>query len=370
MDILISINQLFLLQIPLESTNSLTASFSLCTVAALFLFCCVGIQSFYFFRQKKKYEMLLLDKDSTIEENKRTFLLQKEEIKDLKEELIALQSESVELKEEIIGLKASQVNDVLRNKKDEENNLHQLLKKAQTDLEKFVYIASHDLKEPLRMVNGFIELLKRRYIKDLDENANNYIEYALDGVKRMDLLLNSLLQYSRIGRYYKDVDVIDLNDIGKKACTNLKKKISENEAHIIWKNSLPFVKQSKTEMSQLFTNLIDNAVKFRNGHAPQIEITCKENEKYHTVSIKDNGIGIDKQKDGSRIFDMFQRLHARTEYEGMGTGLALCKKIIECNGGDIWFESEIGKGTTFYFTLPKNVKIPTQKNEIAMAENK
>ena len=361
--------QLILLQIPNETANNLFTSFSVCAFVSLFLLCCLAIQSFYFFKQKNKFDALLMDKDNTIEENKRTFLFQNEEIKDLKVELIRLKSEAVELKEEIIELKASQVNTVLENKTNNENNLQELLKKAQTDLEKFVYIASHDLKEPLRMVNGFIELLKRRYMKDLDNNAHNYIEYALDGVKRMDLLLNSLLQYSRIGRYYQDVDIIDLNDIGKKACTKLKEQINKNEAKIVWKNSLPHVKQSKTEMSQLFTNLIDNAVKFRNGHAPQIEITCKENEKFHTVSIKDNGIGIDKQKDGKRIFDMFQRLHARTEYDGMGTGLALCKKIIECNGGDIWFESEVGKGSTFYFTLPKNVQITAQNKKLVLAEN-
>jgi len=359
-----------LLQISLEKTSFLGSSVSLCTFAALFLLCCLAAQSIFFFKQKKKYENLFTEKEKLIIKKNNVLLSQKEEISHLKEGLLAAESKAVELKEEIIGLKANEVKIALKNKKSGEKDLQQLLKKAQTDLEKFVYIASHDLKEPLRMVNGFIELLKRRYIKDLDNNANSYIEYALDGVKRMDLLLNSLLQYSRIGRYYQDVDVLDLNDISKKACTQLKEQINKNEAQIIWKNDLPSVKQSKTEMSQLFTNLIDNALKFRNGQAPQIEITCKENEKFHTVSIKDNGIGIDKNKDGSRIFDMFQRLHARTEYDGMGTGLALCKKIIECNGGDIWFESELGKGSTFYFTLPKNVKITAQNKQLILSESK
>ncbi|MGB1204832.1 MAG: sensor histidine kinase [Chitinophagales bacterium] len=364
MNSIIHITTLFLLQIPLEQIANL------CTFASIFLVVCLLLQSVYFFKQKKKQNDLIKHKDSIIDEHQHTFLAQKKEIKALQEKLVSLQYEATEQKQVIIELKANEAKKVLEDKKNNENELLELLKTARTDLEKFVYIASHDLKEPLRMVTSFVELLKRRCMKDLDANAQNYIQYALDGVKRMDLLLNSLLQYSRIGRYYHDVDLVDLNDIGKKACTILDAEINENEAQIIWKNSLPCVRQSKTEMSQLFTNLIDNAVKFRNGHAPKIIITCKENERHHLLSIKDNGIGIDKQKDGSRIFDMFQQLHARTEYEGIGTGLAVCKKIIESNGGDIWFESEIGKGTTFYFTLPKNIKLTTKTKKNVLAKSK
>ena len=231
------------------------------------------------------------------------------------------------------------------------------LERSNKDLEEFAFIASHDLQEPLRMVASFTKLLAKRYKDKLDEDANDFIKYAVDGAIRMQNLIEGLLSYSRITTRGKLFNRIDVNSIMDKVILNLKNSIEETET-IITYDVLPTILGDESQIEQLFQNLIQNSIKFRrNGIPPQIHISSKKQKKEWIFSVNDNGIGIDSQY-FDRIFVIFQRLHLRNEYSGSGLGLALCKKIILRHGGKIWVESKIGEGSTFYFT------IPIEKNEI------
>jgi signal transduction histidine kinase len=223
------------------------------------------------------------------------------------------------------------------------------LKRSNEELEQFAYVASHDLQEPLRMIASYMQLLKQRYGHKLDSDATEFMAFALDGAERMQRLIVDLLTYSRVGSKAKPLVPTDMNDILERAMRNLTVAIEETGAKV---NSprLPVVPGDSVQLTQLFQNLIGNAIKFRSERPPEIHIAAQQEPGSWHFTVSDNGIGIPK-KDFDRIFIIFQRLHTREKYPGTGIGLAICKKIVERHGGRIWVESEEGKGTTFHFVL-------------------
>ncbi len=232
------------------------------------------------------------------------------------------------------------------------NKLNEELLRSNKDLQQFAYVASHDLQEPLRMVSSFTQLLAKRYQGKLDQDANDYIKFAVEGSKRMYDMLNGLLAYSRVETKGKDFGNVKVNDVLEKVIQNLKLKIEEKNAKIEIKE-LPVITADETQLIQLFQNLIGNGIKFNTG-TPSIYISSKIDDDNYIFSVRDNGMGIENQY-FSRIFQIFQRLHLREEYEGIGIGLAVCKRIVERHGGKIWVESDPGKGSMFIFTIPKNL---------------
>lgn len=224
------------------------------------------------------------------------------------------------------------------------------LKRSNKDLEQFAYTASHDLQEPIRMIKSYAQLLELKHKKTLDTNAREYLYFITEGASRMQQLVNDLLTYSRVTTTKQEMELIDPNVIVQSVLEDLKFRIQEESA-VINTEHLPRVKGDKTQIRQLFQNLIQNSIKFRREEPPVINIKCTRKRNEWLFSVSDNGIGIDPQF-FERIFIIFQRLHEREKYAGTGVGLAICKKIIEKHGGRIFVESEINKGTTFYFTLP------------------
>jgi signal transduction histidine kinase len=224
------------------------------------------------------------------------------------------------------------------------------LARSNRDLEQFAYVASHDLQEPLRMVAAYTQLLAERYRGKLDKDADKYIGYAVEGALRMQTLVFDLLAYSRVGHNGVDCKPSDCNNVVQEALLNSKSLIEESGAVVTY-DRLPMVAAERTQLLQLFQNLIGNAVKFRGKEAPVIRVSAEPQGTQWLFTVADNGIGIaPEHKDV--IFVIFQRLHGRGEYPGNGVGLAICKKIVEHFGGRIWFESEPDHGCTFYFTLP------------------
>jgi PAS domain S-box-containing protein len=237
-----------------------------------------------------------------------------------------------------------------RQREEELKKLSEELARSNTDLRGFAYVASHDLKKPLQSIEGFAKLLARRYKGKLDAKADEFIEYIGSGVKMMQELIKDLLEYSQVGAKGKKLKSIDCSFVVGKAIGNLQAAIEERNALVTY-DELPTIMANTSQIISLFQNLIDNAIKFRSEEAPRIHISTERKGDEWVFSIRDNGIGIDP-KDSERIFGMFQRLHGSTDYPGTGIGLAICKRIIEWHGGRIWVESKIGKGSTFYFTMP------------------
>jgi PAS domain S-box-containing protein len=224
------------------------------------------------------------------------------------------------------------------------------LVRSNKDLEQFAYVASHDLQEPLRAVAGFIELLRRSLEKHLNEKTNEYMNYSIDGAKRMQSLINGLLEYSRVGTQGKIPKETDSRAALDAAIKRLEASIEETGAEITAED-LPTVYFDNVQMSQLFQNLIGNAIKFRSDQVPRIHINAVRKGGEWQFAVTDNGIGIDAQYT-DKIFMIFQRLHSREQYPGTGIGLSICKKIVERHNGKIWVESTPGRGSTFYFTVP------------------
>jgi light-regulated signal transduction histidine kinase (bacteriophytochrome) len=217
-------------------------------------------------------------------------------------------------------------------------------------LEQFAQVTSHDLQEPLRMVASYTQLLASRYGGKLDADADEFIGYAIDGVRRMQRLIRDVLDYSRVGTQGVQLKPTDCGAVLVRAISGLEPTIAETRSQVTF-DPLPVATADETQLLQLFQNLIGNAIKFRSDQPPHVHVSAKTEDNTCTISVRDNGIGIDPQ-DAERVFVIFQRLHGPMDYPGSGIGLAICKKIVERHGGRIWVESQAGAGSTFHFTLP------------------
>jgi signal transduction histidine kinase len=224
------------------------------------------------------------------------------------------------------------------------------LRRSNEDLEQFAYVASHDLQEPLRMITSYVTLLRQREESKLDQNSLQFIAFALDGAKRMQQFIQDLLAYSRVGKRAEEFQPADLREACAAALANLQAAIEKAGAEVTF-DTLPTVKGDLSLLTQLFQNLVGNALKFRGEAPPKIHIGCQRKGAVWELAVSDNGIGIAPQ-DFERIFVVFQRLHAQEKFPGTGIGLSVCKKIVERHGGRIWVESKPGKGATFLFTIP------------------
>jgi PAS domain S-box-containing protein len=236
---------------------------------------------------------------------------------------------------------------------DELKQAVEALELSNRDLEQFAYVASHDLQEPLRMVSSFTQLLAKRYRSKLDKDADEFIDYIVAGAKRMQALINDLLTYSRVDTRGESFGLVDSEAAFNQAMANLRLTIEEGEV-VITHDPLPPLIADNSQIVQLFQNLLGNAIKFCSKEPPRIHVSAEQENNEWVFSFRDNGIGIAPEY-FDRIFVIFQRLHNREEYTGTGTGLAICKRIVERHGGRIWVESEPSKGSTFYFTIPSAV---------------
>jgi len=243
------------------------------------------------------------------------------------------------------------ISDITERKRAEEALARKMeeLARSNADLEQFAYVASHDLKEPLRAVSGGVQLLQRRYEGQLDERAGEFIALAIDGTSRMERMIEGLLAFSRVGTRGGKFEPVDGAKVLTAALQNLQAAIQESGA-VVTQDPLPTVNADAVQLLSLFQNLIGNALKFRRTEPPRIHVGAQWSDGNWRFSVRDNGIGIESQY-FERVFGVFQRLHTRREYPGTGIGLAICKKIVERHGGRIWVESMPGEGSTFYFTL-------------------
>jgi len=251
----------------------------------------------------------------------------------------------------VIGVFAA-ARDVAERKRAEEARERRTeeLARSNAELERFAYVASHDLQEPLRMVSSYVQLLARRYEGKLDSDADEFIHFAVDGAGRMQRLITDLLAFSRVGRTGKEFEPTSLDAALDRALLNLQMAIDESGTAVT-RDPMPVILGDPTQMVQVFQNLVGNAVKFRGTEPPRVHVSVRPNGGEWLLAVRDNGIGVDAQY-AERIFIIFQRLHGR-EYPGTGIGLPISRKIIERHGGRMWVESEPGKGSTFFFTLPR-----------------
>lgn len=225
------------------------------------------------------------------------------------------------------------------------------LQRSNEDLQQFAYVCSHDLQEPLRVIANYTQLIAKRYQGSLDDKGNQFFGFIVDATKRMQGLINDLLLYSRVQTRQQEFRDANCTEAVRAALANLKVAVQETGAQVEF-GDLPTVKADVLQLTQLFQNLLSNAIKFRSGEAPRIQIAATKEGSNWRFIVRDNGLGLD-MKYADRIFVIFQRLHSKEAYPGSGIGLAICKKIVERHGGSIWAESELGKGTTFEFTLPQ-----------------
>lgn len=242
----------------------------------------------------------------------------------------------------------------LKEQADKMAELVEDLQRSNSELEQFAYVASHDLQEPLRMVASYCQLLQRRYHDALDQDANEFIGFAVDGAERMQQLIHALLSYSRVGRSDRPRRAVNLQEAAELARRDLQKAIEEAGATVVVED-LPHVFGDSVELRQLLQNLIANAIKFRADAPPEVRLTATRDGSDWTIAVADNGIGIEREY-AERIFLIFQRLHTREAYPGTGIGLSVCKKIVERHGGQLRVESDGKSGSTFLFNLPASDK--------------
>lgn len=230
-------------------------------------------------------------------------------------------------------------------------NANDLLTRANSDLEQFAYSASHDLREPLRMVSTYADMLQRKFSHNLDTKGHQYIDYIIEGALRMDLLLTGLRAYTQASTMRKEpTPDVDANECLRRATRTLTALI-EGSGATITSGQLPRVPMHESQLEQLFQNLLSNAIRYRGQRPPEIHVAASQSGDAWTFSVRDNGIGINPQYK-EEIFGLFKRLHSVADYPGSGLGLAICQRIIERAGGRIWVESELGRGATFFFTIP------------------
>lgn len=227
------------------------------------------------------------------------------------------------------------------------------LEHSNQELEQFAYVASHDLQEPLRVITNYLQLLERRHKENLNEQALNYIGRVINGASRMKNLIQDLLAYSRVGTRSEPFETVSLKSVIKQIEDDLEIAIQESNTILIYDETLPDIYADASQITQLFLNLVSNAIKYRSDQPPQIHISSTETSDHWQIDISDNGIGIASEF-FDRIFVIFQRLHGRNEFSGTGIGLAICKKIVEKHNGKIWLDSTVGQGTTFHFTISKS----------------
>ncbi|MDQ2693668.1 MAG: ATP-binding protein [Chloroflexota bacterium] len=258
------------------------------------------------------------------------------------------------------GLLYGAARDVTQRRQTEEQLRQQAdeLERSNRELEQFAYVASHDLQEPLRIVSSYVQLLARRYKGKLDQDADEFINYAVEGASRMKTLINDLLAYSRVGTRGKELAPVQMEEVFERVSRNLKIALQESNATLTH-DPLPVVLADSSQMIQLLQNLIGNAIKFRDTKPPRVHLGVRRQEEHWLFFVRDNGIGIDPEY-RERIFIIFQRLHNQHEYPGTGIGLAICRKIVERHGGQIWVESASGDGATFYFTLQPAEHLPPE----------
>ena len=268
-----------------------------------------------------------------------------------------IQQQNIEL--EKVHLKLIKTNQLLQEQNEQSLIQNRKLERKNDELQRFAYIASHDLKEPLRNIGSFATLLKRRFKGELGEEADDYIDFITNNVSRMYDLLHEILIYSKLENEDILEELVSLEEVVNMVIGTFKGKIMENGVDIMVAN-LPDVKGHKLHLGQLFQNLISNSIKYSDKKNPKVEIGIKEKFQGNDIVffVKDNGIGIDMEF-RDQVFEIFKRLHGKDDYEGTGVGLAICKKIVNQNNGEIWVESELGKGATFYFTLNTKPKLNT-----------
>jgi PAS domain S-box-containing protein len=236
--------------------------------------------------------------------------------------------------------------------RDELAHANAELRRSNADLEQFASMASHDLQEPLRIVTSYLGLLERRHAGQLDAEAREFIDFAVDGATRMKGLIQDLLTFSRAGRQSLDVQNVPAESLVRRAVDNLKAAIEERSAQVSWDQPLPEVAADAGLLVQVFQNLVANGIKFQNNGVPRVHVSVDEQATEWVFSVRDNGIGIDPRHSG-RIFRIFERLNASDQYSGTGMGLAISQKIAERHGGRIWFDSQPGEGSTFFFSIPR-----------------
>lgn len=244
-----------------------------------------------------------------------------------------------------------ETNAKLENEITERRRVEQELSRSNAELQQFAYVTSHDLQEPLRMVTSYVQLLQRRYGSRLDSDADEFIEFAVDGAARMQKMIEDLLAYSRVSTLGKPFGATDTEDALLKALANLETLIKESGAEVSH-NGLPTIEADSSQLVHLFQNLVGNAIKFHGEERPRIRVSAHQEGQEWIFSVSDNGIGI-KPEQNELVFEIFQRLHSREKYPGTGIGLAICKKIVTRHGGRIWVESEPGQGSTFFFAIPE-----------------
>jgi light-regulated signal transduction histidine kinase (bacteriophytochrome) len=317
------------------------------------------------FREKNdSFDALAIGVNMMIDDIKNNLEKDKQRVSELDKaytELQAAQAASLNIMEdldeqrkELSNLNKKLQKEIVEHKRTEEKLKVTMkeLERSNSELEQFAYVASHDLQEPLRMISSYMQLLERRYKDKLDTDAKEFINYAVDGATRMQRMINDMLTYSRVGTRGKPFSRTECKKVLKIALMNLKASIETNDSEVTY-DTLPTLDVDEMQFSQLFQNLIGNAIKFHGKEKPRIHVSASEKENEWLFSVQDNGIGIDPGNI-ERIFQIFNRGSISKEFSGTGIGLAVCKKIVERHGGRIWVESELGKGSTFHFTIHKS----------------